>query len=744
MEHSKRTRLRARLNDPAEVQKALRAFFKFKTFVKAPISDQQIGPVQQGYEYIRTIEAANLGINSMRQALQALEIAQPQDEGQKLGQDGLKPKARLALMIYLDLLRECQITNHPTSANDLYSCVSTLCSCGTPGKALEMLTTDVLEATSLLPSLKAIEVSADDNRSPNVALSERKSSWTRLLQGFAELKDARQLTQAWETAVKQGVDMSDSPKCMSIMCSFYAQQDMLDDAKEWYNRLGVKKWWYSKLRHPASGFLECYESLIWACIRGNDETWGKQLVADIFEVDPEKPFLDLVLVWALASGKGVEEVERMIKLMQQSSGYSADIDTINALISLALWRKDAYTAERVSHMAEKKRIELNSQTFVLQMDYRLVIGDIDGALGAYGRMQRETMTEEGQGIATVNRLVRAMCESRRHDFESIMDVAADMTDQNMRFEAKTVSTLAVLHLSRAEVEDAEDLLNTYSYSCTLAERQEILEAVLDLCTKSSTQSELVWTIYEMLKKAFDDMNRDQRKRLMVEFFMRSRGDLAVQVFEDMRLHTREDTLPTIDTYVSCLIGIEVLEEQESFSKLYNMLKLDTSIEPDTKLHNALMSTCISCGMMQKALSFWDAVTTSDEGPDLRSVRLAFKACENAPGGDVKALNIHLRLEQSGFEVQPAYLAWLLGALGGNGKISEALELITRFDKDRGIAPTVIMIGSLVNASKDLDEQNRILSWAEAKYPVIASQLKQREAGADGWGRRQFNISEGGR
>lgn len=693
LEHNKRLRLRARLNDPVEIQKALRAFFKYKTFSKSPITDQQIGPVQQGYEYIRGTEAARLGINSIRQALQALQNGQTQNFGEKNGPDGLKPMARLALLMYLDLLRESKATNHPISPKDFYACIAVLCENGAASKAKELVTMDKVTPSTVLPSLARLDNEQSvqpETASFELPQGDRKAVWIKVLKAVAKSSNEPELSRTWDAAKASGFDVEGNAECMCTVCEFYGRQNVLDKAKEWYERLNLKRMWDSKLRHPESGLFQCFEALIWGCIRRNDIAFGKQLVTDVFDIEADKGLLDLVLVWALGSGKGVEEVERMINVMMESSPYTADIDTINSLIKLTLWRKDAYMAERVSHMGERRGIKPSSQTFILQMRYRLDMKDTDGALGAYGRMRKETMVEEGEASEVVNQLLRAMCRSRRHDFDSIMDVAADMTDDNMAFESETVSTLAVLHLTRAEVEDAEDLLNTYSYSCTVAERQDILEAIIALCKSKEIKTELVWTIIEMLRKTFDDMNREQRTRLMVELFMRNRGDLAVQVFEHMRLHTRDDTVPTADTYVSCLVGLEVLADDDSFAKLYNLLKLDTSIEPDTNLHNALMATCIACGRTTRALSFWDAITTSDEGPDLRSVRLAFKACENAPAGDIKALSIHARLEQSGFEVQPVYLSWLLAALGGNGKVAEALELVARYDKDDGLAPTFAM------------------------------------------------------
>ena len=306
MEHSKRVRLRARLNDPAQVQKALRAFFKYKTFAKVAVTDQQIGPVQQGYDYIRTTDTASLGINSMRQALQALDIGQTHHYTAETGQDGLTPKGRLALTIYLDLLRECHATDHPLSASDLYTCISILCNSGAATKARELLSSDIVDTARLLPSLatsvEAPEKLAEDEAALRLPQSDKKSAWTRILQGLADQGDEEGIDSTWAMAKSDGFDMQGSPKCTSIMCRFYAQQDRLEKAKEWYQRLAVKKWWYSDLRHAASGFYQCYESLIWACIRQDDLAWGKQLVADILEVQPDKRFLDLVLVWALGSG----------------------------------------------------------------------------------------------------------------------------------------------------------------------------------------------------------------------------------------------------------------------------------------------------------------------------------------------------------------------------------------------------------------------------------------------------------
>ncbi|PNS20686.1 DNA repair protein rhp54 [Sphaceloma murrayae] len=558
--------------------------------------------------------------------------------------------------------------------------------------------------------------------------------------GFASDNAESEILRTIEMCSQVGKPFEESSTLTALVCYYYLHAKNAGNAKKWY---GMHQQARSNLQagetdyvKSLSGF-QLFKKLFDFCIDTDDRAWGHQLAADVLNVlDPQRS-KRLLLLWAAGTGKGCEEIDRMIGLMQQSHGFHFDVQTVNLLIEFALKQKNAYMAEKFFNLGIAKGVQLNARTYIMQVEYRCSVNDVDGALRAYDTMRKETFPKEGEETKAVNRLVRAMCGTRVHDFESIMNVAADLTDAGAPFDAETVSTLAILHLSRGELDDTEDLLNTHAFQYSVAQRQGVLQSLIDFCLDPVNSSELVWGTYQLVQKTFDDMNRDQRTKLMQEMMRRGLGHLAVQIFEHMRLHTREDTLPLMETYIECLHGITRLNDRDSFNALYNLLKLDTSIEPNTALHNALMQACIACGEASQALSFWNRIIASSEGPDMVSINLVLLACQDAPSGDELAVEIHSRLEVSGFEMHPGYYAWLLAAIGAHGRTGETINVMERLYAVKGLAPTMDMIGSLLNVTGSPEAQQVILEWAKQRVPVVHSQLERNSLGEDVLGRRKF-------
>ena len=353
--------------------------------------------------------------------------------------------------------------------------------------------------------------------------------------------------------------------------------------------------------------------------------------------------------------------------------HPADIITINRLVQFAISRKDPYLAERVIEMGRKHKVETNAETLTLQMDYRMSINDVDGALVAYKHLQAKDLSAE-EDVPAVNKLIRALCATGRHDFDTIMNVAADLTDRRVHFEPDTVSTLAILHLGRREFEDVLSLLNAHVFRYSTAEIASVRDALVEYCVKPSTGTTQAWDTYTLIRHVFKELDRERRTQLMQDFFRRERPDMAVHVFDDMRRSTRDDTVANTETYIACLVGAARARDPESLEAVHNQLKLDYSIEPGTRIRNALMLAYTACeGGARRATAFWDEIASGREGPSLSSVHLVLRACEKAPFGDKKARAIWKQLEGMGMDFDAPLWASYMGALVGNGNVEAALS-----------------------------------------------------------------------
>ncbi|KAF2227927.1 hypothetical protein BDZ85DRAFT_9534 [Elsinoe ampelina] len=724
-EHAKRLRLRARLNRPDEIRLAIVKYIKYKSTLNTPIEDQHVRLLHTAYKHVRTIERYQLDTVDLERMLAALGRS---NIAWLDGKPDEPSKGRFAVLLLADLLRRSD-EQQGIAGEAVEHCIFALTRSGRSLRAR-----DIIFGRSV--RIRADDGASDVESSFDLPKFDERKCLLHVIQGLSLEHQDEAILETLNLAARHGHALEKLPMHCSMLCRHHMSRKRTAEARHWYDHF--KHACEIGTEQVPKNLPNYYRDLFRYCITTGNREWGQALASDALEMFSAQEGNNFVLMWAAGIGRGVEEIERMIDVMEESTDFRCDTRTINKIMAVALWQKDAYKAERFFNLGASRELEADASTYIMQMDYRCSVGDVDGALTAYSNMQSTTHPHGGEDVAAVNKLVRAMCGTRVHDFDSIMNVAADLTDTGARFEAETVSTLAVLHLSRAEMDDVEDLLNTHAFQYSTAERQGILEALIDFCLEPEHSSEVVWATYELLKKTFDDMNRDQRTRLMNEFMRRGHGHLAVTIFEHMRLHTREDTLPIFDTYIQCLKGISALKDDESFNALYNLLKLDTSIEPDTALHNALMEACIACGDSPQALSFWARITASNEGPDILSIKLAMRACQDCPAGDERAMQIHRRLEAAGMEMRPAYYAWVLAALAAHGRIQQTIDMMEQIWERKGVAPNKDMLGSLLNEVSSREAQEQVLAWAKQRVPDAYERMERHSLGTDVLGRRKYD------
>ena len=120
------------------------------------------------------------------------------------------------------------------------------------------------------------------------------------------------------------------------------------------------------------------------------------------------------------------------------------------------------------------------------------------------------------------------------------------------------------------------------------------------------------------------------------------------------------------------------------------MKLDTEIEPNTQLYNALMLAYTGCGMPLTAQGFWEEIVHSREGPSYASIQLALMACEKSPFGERAARDIWGRLKKFEIEVTREIYAAYVGSLAGHNLFGECVKLINDAEKEAGCKPDALL------------------------------------------------------
>lgn len=506
------------------------------------------------------------------------------------------------------------------------------------------------------------------------------TGWTELLHGFAMENNEEMMLRVIELAKAESPKLD--PPIHLVMTMFYARNNNVAATKEWFK---------SSIFNPkpvelAAQWLESpYKTILEFCIRNNEMEWGQSVLQSSAAKSQEQHTWDAIFHAAAATGKSVDDIDKMISVMVQqleTAGKDArpDVETINGLIDFSLSRKDAYTAERYFSLLEKWKVEPNARSFILQVQYRMAAGDISGALRSYDRLRDEKI-ENDEDWEVMNNLLLAVLNQESIPNETIIGLVEDISDRRRVFLADTVIALCTYHLKRDEYLELVDLLQTYSYQYSIAERIRIRDHLVNFTVDPATDTGRAWDTYMIFHQIFDiETRRNIRNNVIFSFFDRKRPDLATHVFTRMSRHVRADTRPDEETYVRMFEGIAKTADTEALEVVHNLLKLDTETDPTTRILNGLMMAYTKCDAPRRALEFWDQISRSDEGPSYNSLHIAFRACEKAPWGHRTAKKIWEKLLQSDIVIEKDLFASYVGALSGQSLIDEVIETADKMEE----------------------------------------------------------------
>jgi hypothetical protein len=143
----------------------------------------------------------------------------------------------------------------------------------------------------------------------------------------------------------------------------------------------------------------------------------------------------------------------------------------------------------------------------------------------------------------------------------------------------------------------------------------------------------------------------------------------------MRAHPDERIRPDLDTYVLCLEGLGAVPDEESLGMVHNMFKMDTMIQPNVRLLNALMIAHTSCDQPRRAFDYWGQIANLPEGPTYQSLEHVFRACQKIPYGYDRAKLIWEKIQKLDVDIpENVYDAYTL-MLAGQMELEKTKDML---------------------------------------------------------------------
>lgn len=733
-ELAKLQRMRARLPAPKEVKDALRSFVTARRLSKTGLVDTQATLVLGALHFLLDAQQANKPdlLETGHAVVNATE--EPMTSTKLLADLAMvlsaspAPLSEIHVQLATRLHGELITRGNYAGAIDAAKCyVKVLSRAGYTSTARAYLLQQPAGLSSTSDALSETTDVAAEARTTIRTMMAKQGLWAPVLQGYAREDNETELVTTLQALETLGIPQTEM--MLRTVLEFFIDHNRVDEIENRWALYCQKQetQLVTAFDNEAAGRL-VKKMLMW-CLAHDRLELGHFVVREVLEADPHKTVWDAVFVWAAGTGKGVDEISRMFSVMEAANSAETcrpDIATINALVEHAVTANDPYAAERFISLGKDRGILPDATTYTLQIDYRLRVKDTDGALIAYKNLTTMDLSSNSD-VPAVNRLLIALCASKRHDFATIMNVAADLSDRKVRFEAPTVCALAKLHLERDEIADVSDLLNTHAFAYSSADRAAVRGTLLACALDPATPLARGWDTYNILRDAFDELARPERTKLMLHFFAHhERPDMAVHIFGHMRTHSRVDTQPTTDTYVQAFLAASRLPDRESLEVLHNQLKLDPTITLSTYIRNALLLGYTLCGKPRQGLQYWDDIVRSREGPSYNSILAALQACEISAFGDAKALEIWALLGRRGVEKDQRLWAAFIAALAGNGDTAGAVSTLEAGVENGEVFVDAQLAGRLYMASGSvgrLEKQKEIEAWCRGEWPEVWEKLE---------------------
>jgi hypothetical protein len=679
-----------------ELAKGFRDFFKYKKVNNRPVNAMQARVAHQVFNHLKEPGERNLEntltLADLRTAQHALQI-RPRDDPTEL--------VELAKALFLEIrgLSKQKVRNS-RGLRDGEGRSTIVERAPDIAVLLRILTQHRRSAEAKHHLLTSWTTLQSD---PNLGYGRTKGLWIPVLRGFAqegneeELLDFLSIMQA-----RSGLEFGRSVH--EIMTIFYARKNDLEKMKEWFYkpiepiRLEGTSASESEINQatssPPTPSQQTYQEVFRCAIRNNDTEWAiseYQMIADDLQTLSQKHYVEeaVLLIYRFAVlllGKGPEHIEQMI-MSNPDPKLRPNISIVNAVIEAAVEKGDLYMAERLSALVHKLELAPDRRHYSLIVDYRMRAGDLDGAFTAYRSLQNYDSDNEDWPI--LNKLIRSLCSPPTPSYDKVLDITSYLEQMAATLEPETVVSVCMTFMKNDEQYEVIDTLSLHSVHYSWDERAMVSKAFVQFCLDQANSTARVWDAYALLRQFFPDTALEDRVKVMDCFYDRKRADMACHVFGHMRQHSNPIYRPTLETYVRCLEGIGRCPDLEGLKMVHNMLKMDTTIQPNTQLYNALMIAYTACEEPYRALEFWKDIDNSLEGPSYQSLEIIFRTYETTPFGYKPAKQLWEKLHRMEIEIPIHVWTAYAGVLAYHSHIEEAKKILEDMEGHVGQRPDVL-------------------------------------------------------
>ncbi|POS74818.1 pentatricopeptide repeat domain-containing protein [Diaporthe helianthi] len=689
-----------------ELIEAFRTFFDYKLMRKKALNPTQAFCARLLVEHLQDTEAeASLTKEDLQKALYAVSL--PAERGTTT------EHVQLATKIYHQL-NVLKFSGRPVDMRD----------------RIEELTSDDLERYIVVlirqnASKTAMEILLEFRdlypRFDSKLANRLNVLRYHILKGLAKEGDEAKLQAFAHELLESGCGYS--PFFHGMMTSFYANIDVDGGGR-------LREWFEKPIQNDLRPTPDAYVALIKFSARTRSEPdWLKKAMQELCDSNPPKAWWDVILRWAVYQGKDIDHIRRMIDVMiqtnEQTESVRPDTRTINGLLSAAVEHDNPLFAERINSLALELGLRPNAITYSLLLEARTAGKDEVGAASAFDDLIHCTPLAD-QPIKAINQYIRQLCSADPLDYNQVMAVLSHIERREVELEPETVVGLCLMFLKNDKAHEVIDTLSLHVKQFSMEDRQVILDSLLKYCQDLAVSTARAWDCYNILRQFFPETSREERVALMESFFGRKRADMACYIFGHMRAHDNDDMRPDLATYVACLEGLGACPDAESAQMVHNMFKMDTKIQPTTRLYNAFMIAYTACDEPGQAFDFWREISMSAEGPSYTSLSIVFRVCQVLPYGDEKAKAIWDKMQRMEIEIPIGVYCSYIVMNAGQGHLEDVKALLTGMEASYGKEPDWYTVAETFNALISSDLQHQFREWIALEFPKLGVGLSKKK------------------
>lgn len=639
-----------------ELIEAFRTFFDYKVSRKKPLNSTQAFCARLVLEYLQDTEVGpSLTQEDLQKALYAVSLPPERGSTKEHIQFANKAYNQLNVVKYSGQPVDERDRMEELSSADLERYIVVLTRQGATKTAMDTL----LRFRDLYPLF--------DPEGANQLNILRYL----VLKGLAKEGNEVELQKVANELLKSGYGYSSD--FHGTMTSFYGDIDADGEG-------GLREWFQKPTHDNTRPRPDAYMALIKFSARTKSEPdWLKKALQELCDSNPPKAWWDVILRWAVYQGKDIDHLKRMIDVMihtnEQDESVRPDARTINGLLSAAIELDNPLLAERINSLALELGLRPNAATYSLLLEARTDGEDVVGAASAFDDLIHCTPLVS-QSIKAINKYLRQICSATPLDYDQALTVLSNVERRELELEPKTVVALCLMFLKNDKAHEVIDTLSLHISRFSMEDRQVVLDSLLKYCLDRSVSTARAWDCYSLVRQFFPETSREERVTLMESFFDRKRADMACYIFGHMRAHANDAMRPDLDTYVACLEGLGACPDADSVQMIHNMFKMDTKIQPKTRLYNAFMIAYMACDDPSQAFDFWREISMSEEGPSYSSLNIIFRVCQVMPYGDEKAKIIWDKIHRMEIEIPIQVYSSYIVMNAGQGHLEEVKALLT--------------------------------------------------------------------